>query len=111
MHDGVDHFTKFNNSYKCMSKKVGSGSVNPDPTKPEGSDPTRSGSPNTENCATRCRGGREKRNLMRAPEHLEDMRSSFRHVVRQNAWGRGGGEGGGGAGVLVLPPGGPARLC
>jgi hypothetical protein len=34
-----------------------------------------------------------------------------RYVVRQNAWGQGGGEGGDGAGVLVLPPGGPARLC
>ncbi len=45
-----------------MSKKVGSGSVNPDPTKPEGTDPNISGSA-TLNCATRCRGG-EKRNLM-----------------------------------------------
>jgi hypothetical protein len=34
-----------------------------------------------------------------------------RYVVRQNAWGWGGGEDGRVAGVLVLPPGGPARLC
>jgi hypothetical protein len=34
-----------------------------------------------------------------------------RYVVREDAWGRGDGEDGDGAGVLVLPPGGPACLC